>query len=455
MTMPLALRACFCLILAAGAWVLGPPPDSLRTALALFVLIGGLWVTEALPLAVTALLVPILAVAGGVLDVRAALAPFAHPIIFLFLGSFALAAALHQQGLDQALAHAVLRAAGGRRARAVVMLAALTAAISMWMSNTATAAMMLPLAVGLLGADASASTQSAEAGRREAVFVLLALAYSASIGGMATLVGSPPNAIAAAQAGIGFAQWLAWGLPVAALLWALMMGVLWLTLRPQLSGTVSVSTAPALEWTRQRVATLLVFGLTVLGWVAGGPLARALGLGGDVDTWVALSALVALVATGCLRWQDVESQTQWSVLLLFGGGLALSEVVQSSGASRFLAEQALNSLRGAPLVWVVAGVVVFVILLSELLSNTAAAALVLPIFVPAALTLGVPAPAAAFAVALAASCGFMLPVATPPNALVFATEQVPQAWMMRCGFWLNLTCAAVVTAVVWLLLPTP
>jgi sodium-dependent dicarboxylate transporter 2/3/5 len=338
----------------------------------------------------------------------------------------------------------VLRAVGGRRLPAALALCALAAGLSMWISNTATAAMVLPLALGLLGGgrgDAAATPDGT--GAREQAFVLLALAYSASIGGMATLVGSPPNAIAAAHAGIGFAQWLSFGLPAAALLWPLMLAVLWLVLRPKLGGRVDVPADPV-AWTRGRVATVAIFGLTVAGWVGGAALARALGIAADIDSLVALVAVAAPVASGSLSWGELEARTHWGVLLLFGGGLALSAVMQDSGASRFLAEQALAAVQGAPRVLVLIAFVAFVVFLTELVSNTASAALVLPIFLPAAPALGLSPQAAAAAVAIAASCAFMLPVATPPNAIVFATERVPQATMTRCGFWLNLVCIAVV-----------
>jgi sodium-dependent dicarboxylate transporter 2/3/5 len=461
-------RALLCLAAAAAAWALAPGaagaggaggaaiPATLAPGLALFVLVGGLWLTQALPLAVTALLVPVLAVLLGLADLRTALLPFAHPIIFLFLGGFALAAALQRQGLDQALAHAVLRAVGGHPLRAVLALCGLTALLSMWISNTATAAMMLPLALGLLQgrhahgpADASPG-RPAPPGPKEAIFVLLALAYSASIGGIATLVGSPPNAIAAAQAGIGFAQWLVFGLPAALLLWPLMLLLLWALLRPRLGGRVPVPSA-GLVWTRQRISTLLIFAATVLGWVGGVPLAAALGVQADVDSLVALAAIAALVASGCLRWRELETQTQWGVLLLFGGGLALSALMQSSGASAYLAAGTLALADGLPRLLLVLAVVAFVVFLTELVSNTASAALVLPILLPAASSLGLSPQAAAAAVAIAASCAFMLPVATPPNAIVFATERVPQAWMMRCGLVLNLACIAVITALALLL----
>lgn len=454
----ISARAIAFLCCAAGALaVYALVPPAYAAALALFALIGGLWLTQALPLAVTALLVPVGAVALGLAAPAAALAPFANPIIFLFLGGFALAAALQRHGLDRALAGGVMRLAGGRRLGAVLLLAAMAALLSMWISNTATAAMMLPLALGLLRGDdepddgstarpgsAVGSGTGGAIGARERIFVLLVLAYSCSIGGIATPVGSPPNAIAAAQAGVGFAQWLGFGLPAVALLWPLMLALLWLLLRPRLGGRVDLGHV-RLEWTRPRALTVAIFGATVAAWVGGAPLARALGIAGDIDGIVALVAIALLVGSGALGWPELERRAQWGVLLLFGGGLALSALMQASGASRFLAEGVLALVQGAPAWLVLAGVVAFVVFLTELVSNTASAALLLPIFLPMAQVLGLPAPAAAAAIAIAASCAFMLPVATPPNAIVFATDQVPQGAMMRCGLVLNLACIGAVT----------
>ena len=434
------LRALACVAVAALVHAVAPPPDALRTGLAIFVLIGGLWLTQALHLSVTALLVPLLAVLTGLMDLRSALAPFAHPVIFLFLGGFALAAALQQQGLDRAMALAVMRLAAGRRAVAVGLLFALTAGLSMWISNTATAVLMLPLALGLLRDDD---------GPPERVFVLLGVAYSASIGGIGTLVGSPPNAIAAAQAGIGFGAWMAIGVPLVLLLMPLMAGVMLLVLRPRLGGRLALAADPhpALAWTRPQRTTVVVFALTAVGWVGAAPLGRLLGIPADVDSAVAVAAIVALVASGAIRWPEIERRTQWGVLLLFGGGLALSAVMATSGASRFLAGLLTGALQGAPALLVLLAVVSFVVFLTELVSNTAAAALLVPVFVGVAASLGLPPALFAAAIAVSASCAFMLPVATPPNALVYATEQVPQAAMMRCGLVLNLVCIVVITAV--------
>jgi len=436
------LRVAGCLALAGLVYQFGPQTEALRNGLALFTLIGALWMTQALHLTLTALLVPMLAALGGVMDLGAALASFSHPIIFLFLGGFVLAAALQQQGLDRALALGVLRLAGGRRAAAVLLLFGLTAFLSMWISNTATAAMMLPLALGLLRDDDAGQPLGAP----ERAFVLLGLAYSASIGGIGTLVGSPPNAIAAAQSGIGFAQWLRFGLPLVALLLPLMVGVLYLVLRPRIDGRMAVDVEP-IVWTRARRLTVVVFLLTAAGWIGGAAVARVLGINADVDSLVALAAVLVLVGGGAISWQEAERRTQWGVLLLFGGGLALSRVMDSSGASRYLADGLVLALQGAALPWLLLGVVAFVVMLTELVSNTASAALLVPIFLGVGNALGLPPQLLAAAIAVAASCAFMLPVATPPNAIVFATELVPQSTMMRCGMVLNLVCIATITAV--------
>lgn len=433
------LRALGCLALAALVYRSAPPPDALRAGLTLFVLIGALWMTQALHLSVTAMLVPLLAVLTGLMDLRTALASFAHPIIFLFLGGFALAAALQRQGLDRALAATVMRLAAGRREAAVALLFSLTALLSMWISNTATAAMMLPLALGLLQEDD---------GPAERAFVLLGVAYSASIGGIGTLVGSPPNAIAAAQAGIGFAEWMRIGVPLVLLLLPLMAGVLFLLLRPRLGAQTPLPAEDSvpLPWTRAQRVTLIVFGLTAAGWLGAAPLGRALGITADVDSLIALAAIIALVAGGAIGWPDIEQRTQWGVLLLFGGGLALSEVMATSGASRFMAGAITGALQDAPTLLLLLGVVAFVVFLTELVSNTASAALLVPIFLGVAASMGLPPPLFAAAIAVSASCAFMLPVATPPNAIVFATEQVPQTTMMRCGLALNGVCIVVITA---------
>lgn len=446
--MPAMKRVAGCVLLASLVALLAPGPAGLKAGLAIFVLTGSLWMTQALHLTATALLVPLLAALTGLMTPSQALASFAHPIIFLFLGGFALAAALSRQGLDRWLALRVLQLARGRRAVAVGLLFALTAALSMWISNTATAAMMLPLALGLLqnGADGEEAP-----GTVERTFVLLGVAYSANLGGIGTIVGSPPNAIAAAQAGIDFAEWLVFGVPLVVILVPLMAWSLKRLLRPRLAGQVTMMEADAFAWTRGRVLTLVIFAITVTGWILGAPIGRALGIQADIDSVVALVAILLLLASGTLGWPDLERQTQWGVLLLFGGGLALSAVLSTSGASRFLVDAALGIVAGAPVWLVVLGIIAFVVMLTELVSNTAAAALLVPLLVALAPEIGFEPATLAAMIAVSASCAFMLPVATPPNALVYGTGEVPAGAMMRCGLLLNGFCILVITTMaLWL-----
>ncbi|WP_151446875.1 SLC13 family permease [Lacisediminimonas profundi] len=430
--------------LAAGMYLWLPFEPAVRKGLCLLVFIGVLWLTEALHLAVTALLVPL----GGLLlgfpglTTTSALAPFADPIVFLFLGGFALATALRVQQLDRKMAVALLVLSGGHLGRAVYLLFAVTAVLSMGISNTATAAMMLPLALGIL------SPLDLRSDRRTFAFVLLGVAYAASIGGIGTLVGSPPNAIAARAAGIDFAEWLWIGIPLVLALMPLMVLTLWLVLRPQLNRSIEI-VMDDVPWTGARVLTLLVFALTALGWIFGAAPLKAMGIQSP-DTFFAVAAVVAVVALGLVTWRDVVEHTDWGVLLLFGGGLALGEILGASGASVVLGQQVAGALQGAAPWTMLLVVAAFMVLLSEFASNTAAAALLVPVFAAVAVQMGLPPEILVVVVALAASCGFALPVATPPNALVFGTGHVPQRVMLRAGLALDIVCILVLTA--WALL---
>ena len=283
----LSFLVALALSLALYAWL--PYEASVTKGLCLLVFIGALWLTEAIPLPVTALLVPVGALALGFpgLTTVKVLAPFADPIVFLFLGGFALASALRAQQLDRKMAGFLLTLSGGHLGRAVWLLFAVTAVLSMGISNTATAAMVLPLTLGILG------PLDPQRERRTFAFVLLGVAYSASIGGMGTLVGSPPNAIAARAAGIDFAQWLWIGLPLVLVLMPLMVFTLRLVLRPHLDRRIAI-TATDVPWSWPRVLTLGVFLLTALGWTFGAEPLKTLGIQSP-DTVFALAAAVAVV----------------------------------------------------------------------------------------------------------------------------------------------------------------
>ncbi len=419
--------------------------QQLRLGMAVLAGIATLWITETFHVTVTALLIPILAVVSGTFNVTEALENFADPIIFLFLGGFALAAALHRQGLDARLAARVIGIAKGRLDLACLLLFAVTTVLSMWVSNTATTAMMLPLGLGLLADHPYSENQ------RTYWFVLLGIAYSANIGGIGTLVGSPPNAIAAAATGLGFTDWLVFGLPTAAAMFPVVVTVLWWTLRPgfpdQRVATEQVAPMQAGQW-----LTLVVFLLTVSLWLFSKLLAQGLGIEKGFDSVVAIAALILLTALRLVDWKDINDAVDWGVLLLFGGGLTLSALLKTTGTSIFLAKSLIGLMHGAPLFLFLLAVTGFVVMLTEIASNTASSALLVPIFVSVAEAMGLPTAAMAVVIAIAASCAFMLPVATPPNAIVFGTGFVPQSRMMRVGLMLNICMSLFIAAGAWLFL---
>lgn len=258
-------------------------------------------------------------------------------------------------------------------------------------------------------------------------------------------MGSPPNAIAARAAGIDYAEWLLIGLPIVVVLMPLMFLTLWWILRPELNRRF----VPELDdtpWTSSRQMTLAVFGLAAIGWIFGaGPL-KAMGIQSP-DTFVAMSAAVSVVALRLASWAEVVENTDWGVLLLFGGGLALGMVLDKSGASLALGTAVAVSLDSANPIFVLVAVATFMVLLTEFASNTAAAALMVPVFGTVASQMGLQPETLIVVVALAASFGFALPVATPPNAMVYGTGMVSQRNMLRAGMALNCVCIVVLS--VW------
>ncbi|SFB86163.1 solute carrier family 13 (sodium-dependent dicarboxylate transporter), member 2/3/5 [Marinospirillum celere] len=426
------MRLLHCLLASLSflaVYFLAPVEREVAAGLAILVMIAWLWLTEALHVSVTALLVPLLATATGIFTLPKAVSHFADPIIFLFLGGFALAAGLRQQGLDRWMASWVMQKAGGELGKAARWLFALTALLSMWISNTATAAMMLPLALGLL------APLEMDRYRSTWIYVLLGVAFSANIGGIGTLVGSPPNAIAASAMGISFGQWLLWGLPLVVVFLPAMDMMLRWVLKPALKAEVSV-TASQVEWTGRHTGMLLVFLLTVVLWVAGAPLGKLVGIESGYDSAVALLALILLHTFALASWREIEKSADWGVLLLFGGGITLSAALGASGAGEWLAQLLGGAFSTLPPLLVIGLMILFALALTEVASNTASAALLIPLFtgmVPEISPLVI-----AVMIAVATSCAFLLPVATPPNAIIFGSGKVPQRSMIINGSWVTL-----------------
>ena len=393
---------------------------------------------------------PLLAIALDLVSTKQALVAFADPTIFLFFGGFSLATALHIQKLDKMIANKIMALARGNLFIAIIYLFLITAFLSMWMSNTATAAMMLPLAMGIL------SQLDREKEHNTYVFVLLGIAYSASIGGMGTLVGSPPNAIVASNLHLTFADWLWYGLPIMIILLPLMIGTLYIIFKPKLHINFEQS-FERIEMNSVRVLTLVIFVVIALTWVFSGQInpliSGLLGLQKNIasfDSVVALLAAIVICSTGIASWKQIQESTDWGVLMLFGGGLTLSAVLKDSGASKILADSIVFMIEGQHFYLIGLLVATFIIFLTEFTSNTASAALLVPIFISIAQSLGMPEIGLALIIGLGASCAFMLPVATPPNAIVFGSGQVKQSEMVKAGFVLNLVCILVISTMGYL-----
>jgi sodium-dependent dicarboxylate transporter 2/3/5 len=440
-----------------------------------------LWVSEAIPMAMTAFLGVAGAVLLGVAPATVAFAPFADPLIFLFIGTFMLAQAIFFHGLDRRFAFGILSlpGVGESPARVLVAYACVACAISMWISNTATVAMMFPIGVSLLGALESRAGASLPA--RFGTVLLLANAFGASIGGIATPVGTPPNLI-----GIGFIRrelgvdlpffsWMALALPIVALLlgWALFdLSRAGVPRGARLVGAAELvrrERASLGPWSRGERNTLFAFAATVFFWVL--PGAVALVAGSDSPAYVWLGAhlpegVVALLGAGLLfvlptnlsrqeftlPWREAV-RIDWWIVFLYGGGIALGTLAFKTGLASALG-RSLTDLLGVQSVFgLIALSTALATILSETTSNTASANMVVPVVIAFAQSSGIDPLLPALAATMGASLGFMLPVSTPCNAIVYGSGRIPLTRMIRHGIVLDLAGIAAIIAVVSLLGP--
>jgi sodium-dependent dicarboxylate transporter 2/3/5 len=438
------------------------------------VLMATWWVTEAIPIPATALLPLALFPLLGVADIRDAAAPFANPIIYLFLGGFLIARAMDATGLPRRIALSSIRLLGARPRSIIAGVMASCAFLSMWVSNTATALMMLPIGLSLVALMPEGVVEEADDERhRFGTALMLGIAYACSIGGMGTLIGTPPNAFLAGfmlesyGVTIGFAEWMLLGIPLVLVGLPLCYLVLTRIAFPihsrELPGGRELvdreaSALGPFSKAERRVAA--VFVLTALTWMTRPILVDNIGwLSGLSDAGIAMSAALVLFVLPSgepggkrlLDWKQAR-ETPWGVLVLFGGGLSLAAAVEVTGLSAWLGT-GVGGLTHWPLPLLMLAVVITVILLTELTSNTATAATFLPVLGGVALGLGRDPLLLAVPAALAASGAFMLPVATPPNAIVYSSRAVGIEDMVRAGIWLNALFAVLVTLAAYLLLP--
>ena len=437
--------------LAVGFLLYGllPYEEPTNKGLALLAFVAILWLTEAIHITVTALLVPVLAILLGLENTKSALQAFANPTIFLFFGGFAIATALSVQKLDKYIAHKVIAIARGNFLLAVFFLFLATALLSMGISNTATAAMIIPLAMGLL------KNIDYESNKGTYAFVILGVAYSASIGGMGTLVGSPPNAIVASQLNITFSEWLRYGMPTVLGLMPLMIGTLYVVFRPKLNIKITSTEGVVDKLNGKQYLTILIFLITALCWIFSDLINETftsfIGIEKikDFDAVVAMIAAVFVCFFGVAEWKQIQENTDWGVLMLFGGGLSLSVILTQSGASKALVDSVQFLIADSNYFVIGLMVAAFIIFLTEFTSNTASAALLVPIFISVAENLGVNPLGLSLIIGIGASCAFMLPVATPPNAIAYGTGKVSQRDMIKAGFVLNILCIIFISVVAY------
>ena len=445
-----------------------------RATAAVAVWMATWWMTEAIPLYATALLPLALFPLFGVASMHEAAAPYAHPMIFLFMGGFIIALSMQRWHLDRRIALLALQRAGSSPSRIVGTFMSITAVLSMWASNTATAVMMLPIALGVVELVGD-STDHRKQHSSFAVCLLLGVAYSASIGGVGTLIGTPPNLFLASYAEtnlgikIDFLRWMAIGLPLVAiflpLTWLLLTRILYPTRLMSLQGGPEYL-ARALDdlgpAARGEKVTATVFAITALAWVTRPWLVQIQILGahplsGLTDSGIAICAAVALFLIPAERgpwvstmdW-ETANRLPWGLLLLFGGGLSLAAAIQANSLGEYLGH-AVESFSNIPSLILILGVVTLMIFLTEITSNTATAAALIPILAGLAPGLGIEPLLVIVPAAIAASCAFMLPVATPPNAVVFGSGLVPIPEMIRAGIWLNLIGIVVITGLCYAL----
>jgi sodium-dependent dicarboxylate transporter 2/3/5 len=456
---------------AEGARVAFSHAGRATTALAAWMALW--WLTEAIEIPATALLPLVVLPLVGAGPIREVAAPYAHDLIFLFMGGFVLSMAMQRWELHRRIALVTLSIVGTNPPRIVAGFMIATAGLSMWLSNTATTIMMLPIALSVVAMVGDRQGGAiAEERHRLAVCLMLGIAYAASIGGVGTIIGSPPNLFLVSYIreslgrDITFAQWMAMGLPLVLVFlpvtWWLLTRVLFPLPSRALGGADAIRAAhvalPPMSVAERTVT--VVFGAAALAWIGrawltGVTVAGVRPLAGLTDSGIAMTAALSLFvlpsrsagAGAVMRWRDLDAMP-WGILVLFGGGLSLAAAIQANGVDAFLGRQAA-AWQGIPSWLLIVLVTTLVIFLTELTSNTATAATFVPILGGIAPGLGVHPYLLIVPAALAASWAFMLPVATPPNAIVFGSGHVSVADMRRAGVRLNIAGIVILTGLTY------
>ena len=422
-----------------------------KYAIAILVCVSMLWTFGMVPLAVTALLVPVLLTGFGIFSPTEALVPFADPVVYLLVGGLIIAETFRRNGMDKRLSYYLVSVAGGDLRRTLIALMVAAAILSMWISNTATVALLIPVVL-------SVAAQAGDSRVKVAGFFLIGISMATALGSLSTIVGSPTNAITSAllakEIPWTFVDWLKIGIPVAAACLVLVYLVLPLAMRAPRVRLETMELSQKLRemgpLRRIEKIVLAIFGVTVLLWLVGGSIASATGLPGGLMNAgiIALLSAVAMFLVGAVGWNDAKN-IAWDVFLIIGAGLALGEALEATGAAEMIAEGVASLTGGYSLVVTMLVFAALSFVLTTFLSNTATAALLVPIAISASAVLGIDPKYLALTVGMVASISMVTPVGTPPVTLAYSTNTFTRAELAQAGLAIGLPAMLLITFLVW------
>ncbi len=447
-----------------------PSPENMEPAAwkttAVGILMATWWITEAIPIAATSLLPIVLLPVLDIQSISDSTSPYANPLIFLFMGGFMVAIAMQRWDLHKRIALNIVSFVGTNPSSIIIGFIIASAFLSMWVSNTATALMMLPIAISIIEIS---KQNGGDSDTNFSLVLVLCIAYACNIGGIATLIGTPPNALAAGFMletygyDISFISWMLAGLPIAIIglpiMYLLLSKVIYPVRLKHLPGGKHLIQSELRKMgpiTVPERRVCLVFSITALLWITR-PLISNI-IPGISDAGIAIAAGLSLFLipagpsreTFLVTWDHIR-ELPWGILILFGGGLSLASAITSSGLADWIGQE-ISGLIFLPILLMLLVVVTVIVFLTEVTSNTATTAAFVPILASAALGLGQDPMLFIVPAAIGASCAFMLPVATPPNAIVYASGEITMAQMSKAGFWLNITFIIFITIAAYTLI---
>ena len=429
------------------------------------------WVTECVPISVTALLPIVLFPLTGGMDLSTTTAAYGHKLVFLFVGGFMIALAIEKWHLHKRLALNIIRMTGSNKSRVILGFMLATAFLSMWISNTATSIMILPVGLAIISQLKDDPNTKENENEVFGKSLMIAIAYSASIGGMATLIGTPPNMVLAGVVEESYGiklnmfDWMKFGVPLSSFLlmicWVYLTKIAFKFKNEEFSAgrdEILRQIKKLGSFSNEEIKVLIVFTLTALGWILRGSFEKIFPLIDDTIIAIFFAVILFIIPTSnnksdktILVWDDTV-KLPWGILILFGGGMAIASAFGKSGLALWIADL-LQNLNGIPLFLIILIIVTSINLLTEVTSNMATTAMLLPVLVTIALAIEIHPYFLLVSATLAASCAFMLPISTPPNAVVFSSGFLKIEDMFKKGIWMNMISIITITLVVYYTLP--